>query len=268
MTSFLTDLRDLIELKKSGELTAKEFTDAKGLLLGDAEKEAENPYDQTANASNRPQDGNKKYRKRSAADWLARMNKDLKVASDDDDVDARKTRMLNLWQEVNAAFAPSGKSDGITAETINDALQRYYEPDGYFQYADFTKGGNILAGKWDVKSGQAAEILDLWTNCGEYHFDFAKAQMAAYDNTLFMDLGWYKIIGKNSKKPYENSNKVLVVFNDTITKMHHFDVYWENDPNDQEAESVIDLFKDEDFPAQIIKRKLKPDGPPQKISTY
>lgn len=265
--AFLQELRDLVTFKKSGELSEAEFNQAKQVLFGEAEEAAnKDDFDSPANAENRPIADGKRYRRRSVKDWIQRMQQDIKNQAAEVDDDPRKSKMLALTTQINAAFAPGDNSAGITEESIRAALDKYYEPDGYIDYADFPKGGNIMAGRFDVKSGQAAKVLDIWTNCGEYHFDFAKAEMFAYNNTLFMNLGWYKIIGKGTKNSYENSNKVIYVFNDDITKVVKLEAYWDKDPNDIDN-GILALYKDEDFAGQIEKAGLKADGPGFKVAT-
>lgn len=267
--NFLAELRDLVQFNKSGELSNEEFAQAKAVLFKEAESTAvEGNFDKVANAENRPLEEGKRYRRRSAADWIARTQKDIKNAEAAAANDKRKAKMLAFVGTMNAEFAGgANNSSGISADTIKSTIGKYFTADGYIDYADFAKGGNILAGRFDVKSGAAAEVLDLWTNLGEYNFDFANATMAAFNNLLYIDMGWYKIIGKGSKKAYENSNKAIYYFNDDITKVTKMECYWEDDPNDIEGDSIIDLFKDEGFPAEIEKRKLKPDGPAFKPAT-
>lgn len=268
--AFLQELRDLIQFKKSGELSEAEFSSAKAVLFGEAEEvAAKGDFDSPANANNRPMEDGKRYRRRSAADWIARMQKDLKAAEAQADQDARKSRMLAFTQEINNAFAPGGNSAGITPETIDAALKKYYVADGYIDWAPFPNkpaGTNLLEGRFLVSSGQAAKALELWTNVGEYHFDFAKATMMAHSNILLMDLGWYKIIAKSSKKAYENANKIAYVFNEDITKVKYLQCYWED--LDTNCDGIIEMFADEDFAGKIASAGIKADGVADAIATY
>lgn len=273
----LTELRDLIQFKKSGELSAEEFTSAKAVLFGEMEQAAEQgDFEQAANATNRPMAEGKRYRRRSVKDWIQRMQQDLK-AQETTATDKRKQAMLALTQTINNAYAPDGNSANITPETINAALAQYWEEDGYLDYADFpgaSAGKNILAGRYTVASGQLGTIFNMWTQVGEYHFDFAKATMAAFNNTLIMDLGWYKVVSKNAKdeegnaRTYENNNKAVYVFNDTCTKVKSISAYWEDEVPAEGQGGILDMYKFEDFAGQITKFGIKADGPPMSVATY
>lgn len=276
--NFISELRNLVQLKKDGELGVEEFKQAKAILLQDAVSGIETgAWDEAANATNRPLEKGKKYRKRSAADWVARMTKDLKGQEDDAaaDNDPRKNAYLALVNEFTLAWTPNQNSSDlqgdIAASKFQAAFEKYWEADGYLYYAGAQWGP--VEGVYNIKSGQAAKLWALHTNRGEYNFDFANAKIFAFDNTLFMDFGFYPVqakdgyAGKATGDTFTLRNKLAYTLNDDGTKFVNMVAYAEAE---EDAKDIRAFYEAIDIKGAIEKDGLKPDAknPGKGLTTY
>lgn len=273
--SFIKELRELVSLKKNGDLTQEQFDKAKTILLREAVVVESAAWDQQANDSNRPLEKNKKYRKRSAADWVARMAKDLKAQEDDAgaDNDPRKKAYLAIINEFTLAWTPNQNSKDlagdVAVEKFQKAFEGFWETDGFVYYAGAQWGP--IEGQYNVKSGQAAKLWSLHTNRGEYNFDFANAKIFAFDNILFMDFGFYPVqakdgyAGKATGDTFTLRNKLAYYFNADGTKIQKMVCYSEAEAD---CKDIRKFYEAIDIVGAIEKDGLKPDGKGTPMTTY
>lgn len=271
--TIVQELKDLVALK--GDVTADEFQKAKTLLFAEHSGGGHvghfQPGDNTddfkekANATNRPLAKGKKYRRRSIQDWMARAIKDLNSQLEDaaESPDLRKVAFLKVSQDCNAAYSPTGDSKGITAETITDAHKRFWTEDAYIDYIG--EGWGCIGGRFLVSTGQAGKVLNMFTQSGEYHFDFAKATISAFDSILTMDMSWYKIVSNKTKKAYEVQNKAAYTFNKEGTKISSLICYFEEAGD---YKGFQEYLKDDDFEAKIKAAGIKKDGDGNTVGSY
>lgn len=271
------NLKELVQLKKSGEMSEEEFVAAKGIVLeaGPTGKmdEADPRWKETANASNRPmavdESGTQqRYRRRSVKDWLKRAMGDIENIGNEEEADPRFKAMMALFQLNGMAMAPDQTSGSLSEENIRAAFDKYWEEGAYQEWAGPGFEGGSIYGRYFTANADLVKLSSFFVTTVEWCMDLANAKFTVFNNECIMDLGWYKAVSKATKKSYPMRAKVKMSFNADTTKFIGQTCYFENA---EDATGFLALQKDDDFVGKLKAAGIKIGGDEPaglKVSTF
>jgi len=226
--SIVSALADLIKMKSDGSLDDKEFASAKTIALEELFKDVQAREEGGGEFA----DGSKRVRRRSAKDWMTRIQQDSTATSKDADAGQTGTRtqkMFGVWgaattEEYLGGKTPEDKASGVAA-TLKDFFadgssvqMTATDADGIGFKGEGEKS-SFAFGKWFKDDGTWQKLWEFYFRNVEWNLDIANGSTVTTGNVMSIDYGWTRVQSLKTKKFYECYIKSDCGYTDDMSKI-------------------------------------------------
>lgn len=252
MSDVVQSLQDLIQMKKSGELSADEFAAAKKIALNELFEANEAAAD--PKKSGAAEDGSR-VRRRSVKDWMLRINQDSDntvKGANTDQTGIRTQKMFGVWGAATTPEYIGGETPEDKASGVEACLKAFFADGSHLQLTATDADGvgfkgeaeknSKIFGKWFKDDGTWQKFWEFNFRNIEWNLDIQNAKIVTTGNCMSVDYGWTNVQSLKSKKYYECYIKSDCGYTDDLAK-----ITFQKWTLECGGANLIQLYKDDGF---------------------